>query len=123
MIDAIKKYLEEAVKTDSALAEVYKPEKLEDCCNYIFTSAKKLATGGNNMLCVEDAVVFKWARDFYFGHTEAVTEGDVQQMRATVLRTEKKPVEVKTEEKKPEKKSEPKKPAEDPAQCLLFDLE
>lgn len=64
-MERIKAYFEEAIKTDPALAEAYKPEKLEECWKYIISQAKKQAKNGCAM--VEDSEVFKWARDFMYG--------------------------------------------------------
>lgn len=61
--DCIKKYLEKQCETDEALKAVYNPEKVQDCYNFIFECAKKVAKGNNSVL--EDAVVFKMARDYF----------------------------------------------------------
>jgi hypothetical protein len=66
--DSIKKYCEELAKSDVDFATHYNPEKLTACCNYITNQARKLAKG--NCACVEDSVVYKWARDFFYGDTE-----------------------------------------------------
>lgn len=61
--DKIKQYLEEQCKTDDALRAVYKPEKIKDCYNFIFECAKKVAHGNSSV--IEDAVVYKMARDYF----------------------------------------------------------
>ena len=66
--DAIKKYCEELAKTDVEFASHYNPDKISACCNYITNQARKLAKG--NCACVEDSVVYKWARDYFYGDTE-----------------------------------------------------
>lgn len=66
--DSIKKYCEELAKSDVEFATHYNPDKLSACCNYITNQARKLAKG--NCACVEDSVVYKWARDFFYGDTE-----------------------------------------------------
>jgi hypothetical protein len=66
--DSIKKYCEELAKSDVDFATHYNPDKLSACCNYITNQARKLAKG--NCACVEDSVVYKWARDFFYGDTE-----------------------------------------------------
>lgn len=59
----IKEYLEEQTKEDAALRELYRPEKIDDCYNFIKDAVK--ATGCGSSATVEDAIVFKMARDFY----------------------------------------------------------
>lgn len=59
----IKEYLEEQTKEDAALRELYRPEKIDDCYNFIKDAVK--ATGCGRSATVEDAIVFKMARDFY----------------------------------------------------------
>lgn len=61
--DKIKQYLEEQCKTDDALKAVYNPEKIKDCYNFIFECAKKVAHGNSSV--IEDAVVYKMARDYF----------------------------------------------------------
>ena len=72
--DAIKKYCEELAKTDVEFASHYNPDKISACCNYITNQARKLAKG--NCACVEDSVVYKWARDYFYGDTEPVVSQD-----------------------------------------------
>lgn len=98
MDNRVKQYLDDLAKTDTAFAEKYNTDRLDDCWNYITDNAKKMAVNG--CACIEDATVFKWARDFFFDVLEDV-----------------KPVEQP-------KKEEVKKPApvkEDPNQ-MLFDF-
>ena len=59
----IKNYLETQIVEDAALREKYDPEKLSACYKYIVSQARKQADNGCAM--IEDAVVYKWARDFY----------------------------------------------------------
>lgn len=59
----IKNYLETQIVEDAALREKYDPKKLSDCYKYIVSQARKQADNGCAM--IEDAVVYKWARDFY----------------------------------------------------------
>lgn len=66
--DSIKKYCEELAKSDVDFATHYNPDKISACCNYITKQARKLAKG--NCACVEDSVVYKWTRDFFYGDTE-----------------------------------------------------
>lgn len=59
----IKEYLEEQTKEDAALRELYRPEKIDDCYNFIKDAVK--ATRCGSSATVEDAIVFKMARDYY----------------------------------------------------------
>jgi hypothetical protein len=59
----IKNYLETQIVEDAALREKYDPKKLSACYKYIVSQARKQADNGCAM--IEDAVVYKWARDFY----------------------------------------------------------
>lgn len=61
--EVIKKYLEEQCEKDAALKSLYRPEKLNDCYNFIMECARNLKSG--NCACIEDSVVFKMARDFF----------------------------------------------------------
>jgi hypothetical protein len=59
----IKKYLEELSERDEALKTLYRPEKINDCYNFIRDCVKQIGSG--NAYCIEDAVVFKMARDYF----------------------------------------------------------
>ena len=59
----IKAYLEEQIKEDAALRELYRPEKIDDCYDFIKNAVK--ATGCGSQATIEDAIVFKMARDYY----------------------------------------------------------
>ena len=61
--EVVKAYLDAQVVNDTALRTLYVPSKIKDCFKYITSEAKKQAKNGCAM--VEDAVVFKWARDYY----------------------------------------------------------
>lgn len=63
MENAIKEYLEKQIKNDTALSEKYDPEKMGKCSEYITDLAKKQLGGKPGY--IEDAVVYKWARDFF----------------------------------------------------------
>jgi len=63
MRTAIKEYLEKQIKNDTALSEKYDPEKMDKCTEYITDLAKKQLVGKPGY--IEDAVVYKWARDFF----------------------------------------------------------
>lgn len=59
----IKAYLEEQIKEDAALRELYRPEKIDDCYDFIKNAVQ--ASGCGSSAAVEDAIVFKMARDYY----------------------------------------------------------
>ena len=59
----IKAYLEEQIQNDEALKALYRPEKIDDCYDFIKNAVK--ATGCGSSATVEDAIVFKMARDYY----------------------------------------------------------
>ena len=59
----IKAYLEEQIKEDAALRELYRPEKIDDCYDFIKNAVK--ASGCGSSAAVEGAIVFKMARDYY----------------------------------------------------------
>ena len=68
LAQTLKQYFDIAIETDPALKAVYDEKKLDECGQYINNRARKLAT--NNMAMVESSVVFKWARDFFYGDME-----------------------------------------------------
>ena len=85
----IKDYLEEQIKKDEALRNVYNAENIHECFEYIVKLAREMAVNGCAM--VEDAVVYHWAREWYLED-----------------RLHKKPEESKeTAEEKPEEVKEP----------------
>lgn len=59
----IKAYLEEQIQKDEALKALYRPEKIDDCYDFIKNAVK--ATGCGSSATMEDAVVFKMARDYF----------------------------------------------------------
>lgn len=68
LAQTLKQYFDIAIESDPALKAVYTESKLDECGKYISNRAKKLAT--DNIAMVESSVVFKWARDFFYGDTE-----------------------------------------------------
>ena len=68
LAQTLNQYFDIAIETDPALKEVYDEKKLDECGKYINNRARKLAS--NNMAMVESSVVFKWARDFFYGDME-----------------------------------------------------
>ena len=89
--EIIKQYLEKQCEQDEALKAVYNPDKIDECYDFITSCAREIATGSE--ACLEDAVVFKMARDFFLG--------DVPQ---------------KEEKKKPEKEEKTEAMPEDKAE-------
>lgn len=116
--DIMKYYFEEAIKTDSALAQVYDEAKLKDCMAYVKKQAQKYAING--MAMITEEVVYKWARDFYYGDTtpELDTAANIDEVKKHTLQIakeihpqEKKLVisKVEQEEEKPVKQKKEKK--------------
>lgn len=129
--EAIKKYLEEACKTDEALADAYKEDQIDACCDYIRSQARKEARG--SCACIEDVIVYKWARDFMYGD---IAEKDKKAIiKAGKKDTSLNPNEYKTDAELEDEKHNYIKPfvqkaaiiekkavAEDPRQLNLFDF-
>lgn len=118
----IKEYLEEQTKEDAALRELYRPEKIDDCYNFIKDAVK--ATGCGSSATVEDAIVFKMARDYYLDilpktadeppevktevmhHQADETEGESVTVENDEAETEPEAAETKEEEKAAEADNE-----------------
>ena len=118
----IKEYLEEQTKEDAALRELYRPEKIDDCYNFIKDAVK--ATGCGSSATVEDAIVFKMARDYYLDilpktadeppevktevmhHQADETEGESVTEENSEAETEPEAAETKEEEKAAEADNE-----------------
>ena len=66
-VKRIKEYLEELSRTDEALKSLYRPEKINDCYNFIKEAVRTMASK-SGCYAVEDAVVFKMARDLRQKH-------------------------------------------------------
>ncbi len=81
-MERIKAYFEEQIKTDEALKAVYDESKLDKCWKYIVSQARKLAT--SNCAMVEDAVVYKWARDYMLGDVEEEKPAEKKEEPVTV---------------------------------------
>ena len=62
--EIIKKYLEKQCEEDEALKALYRPTHIDGCYNFITECVRRSATGECNAV-VEDAVVFKMARDYF----------------------------------------------------------
>ena len=84
MKEIIKKYLEELCKTDEHLASLYKEESLDGCIEYLYEQARKKAGDNKECVAIEDATVFKWARDYFTeGHAATDTEKKKKQKAAS----------------------------------------
>ena len=80
----IKNYLEEQCKTDECLKALYRPEKIDDCYNFIIECAKEKMTrdGHVGVSMLEDAIGYKMARDFFIEVLPKVAE-DAPETKAT----------------------------------------
>ena len=69
----LKEYLEKQIEEDDALRSLYRPEKLDDCYDFITNAVKEMPRNG---MCafVDDAVVFKMARDYFLEVLPKVAE-------------------------------------------------
>lgn len=63
-LERVREYLEETCKTDEVLKAKYDAAVMDKCWNYIYDRAKAEAKEQNSC-CLEDGVVFAWARHFY----------------------------------------------------------
>lgn len=97
--DILKKYIEQQIEQDAAYKAVYDPKKLKDCAKYVMAMAKKQASG--NFAMVEDAVVFKWCRDFFYGDIEDTTTATQEKVNAFIGNSQK-PDEDETEDDSPD---------------------
>lgn len=63
---AIQKYLENRAKSDPLFAETYKKENksIKECCQYIYSQARKAAKGGS-AVGIDDETVYGWAVHYY----------------------------------------------------------
>lgn len=64
--EVIKSYLDKRAKEDPLFAETYKKKNksIEECCQYIYSRARKVAKGGN-AVGIDDATVYGWAVHYY----------------------------------------------------------
>lgn len=108
LTDTLKQYFEIAIETDDALKAAYSKDKLKDCAKYITDKAREHAS--SNCAMVESDVVFKWARDFFYGDTEdgesvevkgaearIKKEVELEAKKATVIREKKPKTQTKAE--------------------------
>lgn len=71
MKEIIKKYLEGCCQADPYFKAKYVESQLDKCLEFITDMAKERANG-SNCIAIEDATVFKWARDFFNDGTAAL---------------------------------------------------
>lgn len=64
--DSIKQYLDKRAAEDELFAETYKKanKSIKECCEYIYSQARKLAAGGK-AVGIDDATVYGWAVHYY----------------------------------------------------------
>ena len=104
----IKAYLEEQIENDAALKALYRPEKIDDCYDFIKNAVK--ATGCGSSATIEDAVVFKMARDYFLDYAGAETATEAEAEAETEPETtEENPADNENEA---DAESENEKPAE-----------
>lgn len=101
----IQTYLENRAKTDSLFAETFKKanKSIKGCCSYIYSKARKLASGGN-VVGVDEATVYNWAVHYY---DEDDIKVDKVQERVEVVAPASEP--AKAEQPKPQLKPQPKR--------------
>ena len=72
-VERIKKYLEEQILQDEALKALYRPEKINDCYDFIMCAVEKMPRNGQCAV-VDYAIVFKMARDYFLEVLPKVAE-------------------------------------------------
>lgn len=125
MTEIIKEYIETQAEKDAALKASYNPEVIEKCVEYIYKKAEETARssgfairGGLKGVKIEDAVVYKWARDYF-----------IEGIAAKAAETEKAELAAKSKQSEPKEEIEVK-PAittkreekKQPEQSWLFDF-
>ncbi len=86
-IERIKKYLEEQCEKDEALRVLYRAEKMDDCYHFIEAAVKAMPNTKKSAF-VEDAVVFKMARDFFIEVLPKVAEDAPAKVAENVVKVE-----------------------------------
>ena len=76
-VERIKKYLEEQIQQDKALKALYRPEKINDCYDFIMCAVKEMPRNGQCAF-VDDAIVFKMARDYFLEVLPKVAENALE---------------------------------------------
>jgi len=126
MKEILEQYLTEQAEKDPAFAEKFDAKKMSACVSYVTERARKHLQGKNG--AVEDAVVYKWARDFFNdGEAEEAKEDEngpktkaPEKAEPKIKSWEEAKAEIEARKKRKAKpKSEPE--SEGPKQ-LLFDF-
>lgn len=115
--EVIKKYLDKQAEEDDFFRTLYRPELVENCYSFIKEVARRKAK--NNCACIEDAVVFKIARDFYVEILPRM-DGVIPPVIATEKPVEE-AAECAEEPVKVEKKAKKKKSAKEKAAADFLD--
>lgn len=66
-------YLEAVAKQDNTLAEKLQDTTIKNydkMMTYLSSEAKKLCEKGSNSVCIEDDIVFQWARHYWLDYEE-----------------------------------------------------
>lgn len=123
MTEIIKEYLETQAEKDAALKASYNPNVIEKCVEYIYKKAEETARssgfairGGLRGVKIEDAVVYKWARDYFIEGIATKAEEKAEPIAQSKHSETKEKLEVKPAiiSKRDEKKQ--------PEQSWLFDF-
>ncbi len=112
--EAIKKYLDNFAKKDLSFAKKYDSNKIEDCCTYIVSKARKEAK--KNCAVLTDAKVYSLAVHF-FDEGIKVEASDMKAYDGVEVQT---PTKTEKVQQKPKKAA--KKAIVDTNQLSLFDL-
>lgn len=100
MKEIIKKFLEGCCQADPYFKAKYVESQLDKCLEFITDMARERADG-SNCIAIEDATVFKWARDFYNEGTAALeAEKDRKAEEERKMREEEEAKRKAEEEKK-----------------------
>jgi len=116
-LERVREYLEETCKTDAVLKEKYDAAVIKKCWDYIYDRAKEEAKGQNSC-CLEDGVVFAWARHFYLeglADEEKLKLAKEQEEKAAFEEQQKRIAEAKKQERAERKRQES-------GQISVFDL-
>lgn len=119
----IQTYLENRAKTDSLFAETYKKanKSIKGCCSYIYSKARKLASGGN-VVGVDEATVYNWAVHYY-DEDDIKVDNVQERVEVAALAAVQAPAnEEKPAQQKPARKKT-KQGLFDERQLSLFDFE
>lgn len=108
MKEIIKRYLEGCCQADPYFKEKYNESQLDKCVEFITDMAKERANG-SNCVAIEDATVFKWARDFYNEGTAALEAERERKAEEERKKREEEETKRKAEEEAKKKEEERKR--------------